>query len=74
MSLVTIFNTWNPMEAQIIRSRLDASGLFVVVTHETAALMTEGSAMAIGGIKVQVAEADVAEAREILEATEPLPE
>lgn len=72
MSLITVFNTWNPMEAQLIRSRLDAAGLFVTVTHEAAALMTEGSAMATGGIKVQVPEEEADDAREILLAKDPV--
>ena len=71
MPLITVFSTWNPMEAQLIRSRLDAAGILVTVTHEAAALMTEGSAMATGGIKVQVREEEAEDARAILAAKDP---
>lgn len=70
MELVTIFTTFNPAEAQLIRSRLEAAEIPAIVTHETAALTTEGYSMSIGGIEVQVAEDRAAEARDFLAALE----
>ena len=68
MSLVTVFTTFNPVEAQLICSRLDAAGLLATVTHETAALSVEGGALATGGVRVQVPEAQAENAREIIAA------
>ncbi len=74
MRLVTIFQTFNPAEAQLIRSRLEAADFQAFVMHELAALSLEGYAMAAGGIQVQVPEVEAAEARALLdsEASSPL--
>ena len=73
MGLVTVASAFNPAEAHLIRSRLDAAQFHSVVTHELSALSLDGYAMAAGGILVQVPEAEAADAREFLEA-KPLPE
>ena len=54
MELVTVFRTFNPSEAQLIRSRLEAAGLMAQVTHELASLSMEGYSMSTGGVRVQV--------------------
>ena len=66
MQLVTIFTAFNPGEAQLIRSRLEAAGLHVFVAGELAALSVDGFALAIGGIRVQVPEVDVEAALELV--------
>jgi hypothetical protein len=71
MSLVTVFNAFNPMEAQLIRSRLEAANLHPTVTHELSALSVEGYALAAGGIPVQVPAEEEIDAREILAAKDP---
>jgi hypothetical protein len=68
MSLVTVFTAFNPAEAQLARSRLDAAGFHAVVTNELSALSIEGYALAAGGIRVQVPESEAAAAREFLDA------
>ena len=68
MSLVTVHTSFSPADAQLIRSRLDASGFHAVVTHELSALSMDGYSMATGGIKVQVPESEAAEARQFLAA------
>ncbi|MBM3824005.1 MAG: DUF2007 domain-containing protein [Verrucomicrobia bacterium] len=68
MQLVTVFKTFSPAEAQIVRSRLEVAGLAASVAHEIAALSLEGYSMAAGGILVQVAEEDARDARELLQA------
>jgi len=68
MSLVTVFTTFYPIEAQLICSRLDAAGLLATVTNETPALSVEGGAMAVGGVHVQVPEGQAETAREIIAA------
>lgn len=71
MKLVTILNTFSPVEAQVIRSLLESADIPAHVTHETAALTTEGYAMSVGGIAVQVPEDQVADARAILDSQVP---
>ena len=68
MSLVTVFTTFSPIEAQLICSRLDAAGLLAAVTNEASALNVEGGALTVGGVHVQVPEAQAQQAREIIEA------
>jgi len=63
MKLVTVFKTFNPAEAQMQRSRLEAAGLHAVVKNELAAMMIDGYTMAAGGIQVQVPEDQFESAR-----------
>ncbi len=66
MQLATVFQTFSPAEAQLIRSRLEAAGFQAHVTHELASLSTEGYAMTIGGVLVQVPEDRAEEARALI--------
>jgi hypothetical protein len=66
MKLVTVFQTFNPSEAQMQRSRLEAAGFNAMVKNELAATMIEGYTVAAGGIQVQVPEDQVAAARELM--------
>ncbi len=68
MKLVTVFSTFNPGEAQLIFSRLDAAGLLASIKNETAALSVEGYASTVGGIDVQVPADQAEDARLILAA------
>jgi len=70
MELVTVFKAFNPLDAQLIRSRLEAAGLQATVTHELAALSLDGYAQAAGGILVQVPEDFASEARALIEAAD----
>ncbi len=69
MKLITIYQAFNPADAQLVRSRLEAAEFRPVVTGESAALGVDGYAMAIGGILVQVPEDEAREARQLLEAS-----
>jgi hypothetical protein len=71
MALVTVSRAFNPAEAQLVRSRLEAAQFHAVVTHELSALSLDGYALAAGGILVQVPEAEAAEARDFLAADPP---
>jgi hypothetical protein len=71
MSLVTIYSAFNPADAQLVRSRLEAAQFHAVVTHELSALSLDGYALAAGGILVQVPEDEAADAREFLAADTP---
>ena len=66
MSLVTVSSAFNPADAQLVRSRLEAAGFHAVVTHELSALSLDGYALAAGGILVQVPAEEAADARELL--------
>jgi hypothetical protein len=68
MSLVTVFSAFNPADAQLARSRLEAAQFHAVVTHELSALSLDGYALAAGGILVQVPENEAADAKEFLAA------
>ncbi len=67
MSPVTIFKAFNPAEAQLVRSRLEAAGFHAFVIGELAALSMEGYSQAAGGIRVQVPESEAADAKEFLD-------
>jgi len=67
MPLVTVFTALNPMDAQLIRSRLEAAALHPEVTNEQPALTLGGNALGGGGILVQVPEDEAAAARELIE-------
>lgn len=66
MQLVTVFTAFNPAEAQLIRSRLEAGGILAFVADELAALSMDGYALAAGGIRVQVPEVDAAAALDLI--------
>lgn len=74
MEMITIFTAFNPADAQLVRSRLDAAQFHPVVKNELSALSMDGYGITVGGILVQVPEAEAAEAREFLNSSEPAPE
>jgi hypothetical protein len=67
MNPTTIFKAFNPAEAQLVRSRLEAAGFHPFVADELSAFSIDGYSMAVGGIRVQVPESEAADAREFLE-------
>lgn len=69
MQLVTISTAFNPADAQLVRSRLEAAGFHPFVRNEIAGMVFEGYVMGVGGIQVQVPEDEAAEAREFLESS-----
>ena len=66
MNLVTVFRTFNPAEAQVVRSRLEASAFHATVAHELSAMSLDGYALAAGGVLVQVPEDEAEGATELL--------
>ncbi len=66
MQLVTVFQGFNPAEAQLVCSQLEAAGFNPFVADELAALSVEGYSMAVGGVRVQVPQDQVAAAKEFL--------
>ena len=70
MDRVTVFTAFNPVQAQIVSTRLQTAGLDATVEGEAAALSMEGYSLATGGIRVQVPSAQEAEARRLIESDE----
>ncbi len=67
----TVHRSFNPADAQLVRSRLEAAGFHAVVLHELSSLSLDGYALAAGGILVQVPESEADAAREFLESSTP---
>jgi len=67
MKLVTIYTGFNPAEAQLVRSRLEAAEFHPFIPNENSALGTEGYSMAVGGIRVQVPDTEFADAKQFLD-------
>lgn len=66
MSLVTVARFFHARSADVARIALEGSGLSVFLTPEAhASVIVPG---ALGGIRLQVDEADIDAARDILEA------
>ena len=70
MDRVTVFTTFNPVQAQIVSTRLQTAGLDATVEGEAAALSMEGYSLATGGIRVQVPSTQEDEARRLIESDE----
>jgi signal transduction histidine kinase len=68
MPLVTVYRTFSPADAHLIRSRLEAADLHATVSHELSALSMEGYSLSTGGVLVQVPESEAEEARELIAA------
>lgn len=71
MKLVTVFTTFSPADAQLVRSRLEAGDFHPFVADELAALSMDGYSMATGGIRVQVPEDEAEDARALIRAEPP---
>ena len=70
MDRVTVFTAFNPVQAQIVSTRLQTAGLYATVEGEAAALSMEGYSLATGGIRVQVPSTQEDEARRLIESDE----
>ena len=68
MELITVYQAFNPADAQLVRSRLEAAGFHPIVVNELSALSLDGYAMAAGGILVQVPQSEGEEVRGFLAA------
>jgi len=68
VNFITVSTAFNPAEAQLVRSRLEAAGFHPFVVGELSALSIDGYSLAAGGIRVQVPEPEAADVKEFLEA------
>lgn len=66
MQMITVSTAFNPADAQLVRSCLEAAGFDAVVKNELSALSMDGYGLAVGGILVQVPETEADDAREFL--------
>ena len=65
-----MFTAFNPVQAQIVSTRLQTAGLDATVEGEAAALSMEGYSLATGGIRVQVPSTQEDKARRLIESDE----
>jgi hypothetical protein len=71
MEFITVYRALDPVDAQLVRSRLEANGFMVNVKNEIAARSIQGHVMAAGGLLVQVPEDEGPDARALLDSQEP---
>lgn len=71
MNWITLYESFSPLDAQLIWSQLDAAGFEAQVVNELSALSTEGYSMATGGIQVQVKSDRHQEAKDFLASSLP---
>lgn len=74
MAIGTVYRAFNPADAHLVRSRLEAAGFHAFVTNELSALSMDGYALAAGGILVQVPQEEAAEAELFLKQSTPVEE
>lgn len=73
MDKIVVFETfYNPIEANIVKSRLMDSGIQCFLSDENTIIMNPLYTQALGGVKLHLFERDVDLAREILEETIPV--
>jgi hypothetical protein len=73
MDFITVSRVLNPSEAELVKCRLEANGFLVNVKNENAAFCF-GTGYDIGGVLVQVPEAQAEEARALIESQDESPD
>ena len=66
MQLITVYTAFSPVDADLVRSRLEAADFHPAVVHDIAALSVEGYSGTTGGILVQVPDQEAEDAAEFL--------
>jgi hypothetical protein len=66
VQFVTVHTSFNPADADLVRSRLEAAQFHPVIMHDLSALSMDGYALAAGGILVKVPDNEAADAVEFL--------
>ena len=67
--MITVATFSKPEEAHLLRMRLEAGGVAAYILDENMVQMDWAYSNAIGGVRVQIAEEDVEDAKEILKET-----
>jgi hypothetical protein len=70
MNMETVYRAYDLTEAELVRSRLETAGFHPFIADEFVAQSFGGHSMARQGVRVQVPEAEVADARELLASTD----
>ncbi len=70
MELITVFESVDPAEAQLIRSRLEVAGFDAIIPNELSTLNIEHGTATPGGASVQVPEDQAEEARALIRTEE----
>jgi hypothetical protein len=70
MEMITVFESADPAEAHLIRSRLEVAGFDAVIPNELSTLNIEHGTIAPGGTSVQVPEDRAEEARALIKSEE----
>jgi hypothetical protein len=71
MKMVTVSTAFNPADAHLVCSCLNAAGFRAVVKHELSALSMDGYGLTVGGILVQVPDDEATDAKEFLATSTP---
>ena len=66
MQMVTIFTAYNPMDADLVNSRLEAAEFHPTISQDLSAQALGGIVLGAGGILVQVPEDEAEEAKTFL--------
>jgi hypothetical protein len=66
--LVMVARMYNPLEAEMLRGRLESEGIPAMIADTQTAQVNPFYKLAIGGVRVMVPEAYLAQAREIVRA------
>ena len=64
----TIYTTFQPAQAHVIGSCLEAAGYHPEILNELAALCTDGYSLATGGIHVAVPDEEATDARALIDS------
>ena len=72
MELVTVFSTFNPAEAELIRSRLELAEFDVSIKNDDSA-RAWGGGIVSGGLFVQVPDDQAVDAKALLDSPEESP-
>ena len=70
MEFVTVYRTFNIVEAQVVRARLETAELHPTVANDISSVSIDGYTLATGGVLVQVPEGEAVSARELIEDSE----
>jgi hypothetical protein len=70
MKLITVFTTFNQVEAQLVRSRLEAADFHPFVANENVSAWLGGASGATT-LRIEVPESEAADAKEFIDAPVP---
>jgi len=73
MKLVQVYNSFSSADANLVCSSLQSAGLDAQVMNELSTLSLDGYAVASGGIRVMVPEAQFEEARALIDQANEAP-